>query len=109
MRAQRGIAIEVPVVLLSSDDFKTAKTGVAYNASGLAVYIRKAGGTAAAKSLASDDWEEVGNGIYTVALNTTDTNTLGCLIYWVTYSGSLSYQGVISVEPIGTADTLYPM
>ena len=62
-------------------------TGVVYNSGLLSLLIAKNGGAGAAKTLAAQDWVEVGHGEYWVQLSTTDTNTIGPALLVVVYDG----------------------
>ena len=66
--------------MISSTDHITAKTGITPT-----VNLSKAG---AAFGAAGGAVTEISNGWYKVALSTTDTNTLGDLVYYITGTGA---------------------
>jgi len=84
--------------LVSSTDHITAKTGATPT-----VNLSKAGGAFGA---AGGAVTEVANGWYKVALNTTDTNTLGDLAYYITASGADDTDFVDQVTGQILGDTL---
>ncbi len=71
----RGVATEVNVSLINSSD--ASVNGVAVGA--VTVETRKTGGSFVTKSLLAGEWNEVGDGIYKLSLNATDTDTAGFL------------------------------
>jgi|TARA_R110002096_G_scaffold355830_1_gene549080 hypothetical protein len=71
----------VPVTLVDATDLSTLETSV----SSPTMQISKNG--AAWASLSDGTWAEVGNGVYTVRLNLTDTGSLGWLMLRVIKSG----------------------
>lgn len=72
-------------VLLTSAATGLPATGVLFSA--LTVQVSKAGGAFAPKVMAAPDWVEIGNGVYTLVLSASDTNTLGSLLATVNAVG----------------------
>jgi len=90
IRLSHGVAEQkVPVLLVDETDLSTLETGV----SSPTIAISKNGGSFAS----ADDgaWAEVGNGWYTVRLNSADTSTLGWLIVRVVKSSTSAESNVL--------------
>ena len=71
--------------------------GVAYNDPGLVVTYQKAGGSVITRTLVSSDWTEVGAGVYTLQIPTTELDTLGTFQVWVAYTGYVTYLNQLTV------------
>lgn len=86
-------------VLLTLSASGLPATGIAHTA--LTVELSKAGGAFSPKVMTALNWTEVGNGVYTLALSATDTNTLGDLI--VTVNAATVTQFVVDAEVVTAA------
>jgi len=66
----------------------------------LTVQVRKAGTSSFSfKTLASDDWAELGYGLYALKWSASDMNTLGEFVFRLASSTSDPYLGIFSVVP----------
>tara|TARA_R100000808_G_scaffold3464_1_gene12318 strand:+ start:526 stop:900 length:375 start_codon:yes stop_codon:yes gene_type:complete len=75
IRLSHGVSEQkVPILLVDETDLATVETGV----SSPTIQLSKNGGSWASAS--DGTWAEIGNGWYTVQLNSTDTNLMGWLI-----------------------------
>lgn len=71
------------------------------------VLLWKQGGTGLSAKNEASAATHRSNGLYTVPLDTTDTNTLGQLIVNVAEAGTLVYRGDYEVVPANVWDALY--
>lgn len=85
-----------PVYLVDDTDGKTPETGIAYG--DLTVKYAKEGDTSlSTKTMASADWEELGDGWYRIRFSTTELNTAGNFEYDVVASGTRHYPGHLEI------------
>ena len=90
IRLSHGVTEQkVPVLLVDETDLSTVETGV----SSPTITISKSGASFASAS--DGTWAEVGNGWYTVRLNSTDTGDLGWLVVHVVKSGTSAESSVL--------------
>ena len=73
---------KVPVTLVDETDLATLETGITTPT------IQASKNGAALSALSDGTWAELANGIYTITLNATDTNTLGWLLLRIIESGT---------------------
>ena len=71
------------------------------------VLLWKQGGTGLSAKNEASEATHRSNGLYTVPLDTTDTNTLGQLIVNVAEAGTLVYRGDYQVVPANVWDSLF--
>jgi len=89
-------AIKLPVILIDDTDFKSPETGVTYNATGMTVRYRSPADetTWSTKTLASEDWNELGHGVYLISFSNSEIgSTTGQFIYYCQATGILPYYG----------------
>lgn len=74
-----GETVRLPVMLLDSDG--AAVTGVTYDAAGMTVMVKKEGGSAfsAFPTFGTDNWDEIGYGLYEVIIRGSDADELALL------------------------------
>ena len=101
---RQSTAVTIPLgPFLDEDDGKTAKTALTINQAD--IRVNKNGGAWAQKSQAGGATHQE-NGWYSVALNATDTNTLGCLIVHVHVAGALPVWREFLVVPANVYDSM---
>lgn len=89
---KKGIARDFPCILTDDTDFKARKTGIAYT-SVTVEYLKAGDSSFTEKTLASEDWIELGNGIYDVKFTASELDTKGKFIWNVKGSGFLDFSG----------------
>lgn len=89
---KKGIARDLPCILVDDTDFKTRETGVAYTAVTVE-YAKEGDSSFTEKTLASEDWDEIGNGIYNISFTAAELDTKGKFIFNVKGTGYLDYSG----------------
>ena len=89
---------KVPVTLVDETDLATLEITVAAPT----IQISKNG--AAWASASDGTWAEVGNGLYTVLLNATDTNALGWLVVRVIKTSTTAEAHVLCYVGVSPAD-----
>ena len=89
---KKGIARSLPCILVDDTDFKTPKTGIAYTVVTVE-YVKEGDSSFTEKTLASEDWVELGNGIYNVSFTAAELDTKGKFIWNVKGTGFLNYPG----------------
>jgi hypothetical protein len=89
---------KVPIRLVDDTDGETLETGV----SSPTIQLSKNGGSFASAS--DGTWAEIGNGWYTVRLNSTDTSDAGWLLLRVVKSGTSRESHVLCNVSISSSE-----
>ena len=103
---KQSTAYKLPVVLIDDTDFKSKETGIAYG-SVTVKYAKEASDgdhTLSTKTMASGDWEELGEGMYLIKFSTSELDTVGKFIYVCYASGILPYYGEAYIIQEDTLD-----
>lgn len=79
-------------ILIDDTDFKTPETGIAFG-SATVKYAKEGDSAFTTKTLASGDWDEIGDGVYRIKFSATELNTVGAFVFEVFATGTLRYFG----------------
>jgi hypothetical protein len=97
MPLKRNTARELPVILIDDSDFKTGKTGVAFG--DVTCKIRKDGASAwTSKTIDTNNWNEIGDGHYTIDFTAGNLDTNGLFEYIVQVTDALDFPGLFEIR-----------
>lgn len=96
MERKKSVEAWVPVYFVDESDGRTPETGKTY--SDVTVKYAKQGDTSlTTKSMASGDWQELGDGLYLLKFSATELNTAGNFICEVYATGTRRFPGHIDI------------
>lgn len=79
--------------------------GLAYDDPGLVIRYQQHGGPVVIKTLAADDWSEAVEGTYAVRFSTTECSVAGDFVHWASYTGAITYEGLVRLTAARSDDT----
>jgi len=93
---KQSVARSLPVILILSSDGQSPKTGATEGQ--MTLSYRKEGASSWSAKTATDNWTEVGKGVYLIDWSASDLDTLGRFDVVAEHADSINYYGSVTVS-----------